>query len=55
MYFRLNPECYFVRGSKNGAIFDLIDGKIVALDHQETELMTICENNEPIYDGRLRL
>ena len=53
MYFRLNPECYFVRGSKNGAIFDLIDGKIVALDHQETELMTICENNEPIYDGRL--
>lgn len=48
MYFRLNPECYFIKGKKCGAIFDLIDGKIYALDKQETKLVTSCENNIPI-------
>ncbi len=49
MYFRLNPECYFIRGVKRGAIYDLIDGKIYSLNQQETELMTACEKNNPIY------
>lgn len=48
MYFRLNPECYLVRGKKRGAIFDLIDTKIYALDQQETELVTPCEMNYPV-------
>jgi hypothetical protein len=48
LYFRLNPECYLIRGKKCGAIYDLIDAKIYALDQNETELMTSCENNNPI-------
>jgi radical SAM protein with 4Fe4S-binding SPASM domain len=50
MYFRLNPECYLVRGKKRGAIFDLIDAKIYALDQSETELVTSCEKNNPVQD-----
>ncbi|OPX78341.1 MAG: hypothetical protein A4E45_01427 [Methanosaeta sp. PtaB.Bin039] len=45
MYFRLNPECYLIKGRKLGAIFDLIDGTTYALDHGETELINNCENN----------
>jgi hypothetical protein len=48
MYFRLNPECYFIRGKKRGAIFDLIDAKIFALNQQETEILTSSEKNIPI-------
>jgi hypothetical protein len=48
MYFRLNPECYFIRGKKLGAIFDLIDAKIIALNQQETEILTSSEKNIPI-------
>lgn len=51
MYFRLNPECYFVRGKKCGAIFDLISGKIYALDSQETKILTSCEKNNPAPDS----
>ena len=47
MYFRLNPECYFIRGKKRGAIYDLIDAKIYALNQQETEIVTSCEKNNP--------
>lgn len=48
MYFRLNPECYFIRGTKQGAIFDLIDEKIYILDQQETDIITSCERNNPV-------
>lgn len=48
MYFRLNPECHFVKGNIRGAIFDLIDGKIYSLDQKETRKIVLCENNEPI-------
>jgi radical SAM protein with 4Fe4S-binding SPASM domain len=48
MYFRLNPECYLIRGERCGAIFDLIDTKIYALNQQETKLVTACEKNDPI-------
>jgi len=48
MYFRLNPECYFVRGKKRGAIYDLVDIKIFALNQQETEIVTSCEKNNPV-------
>lgn len=51
MYFRLNPECHFIKGEVRGAIFDLIDGKIYSLDQKETKIITLCENNEPISDG----
>jgi len=45
MYFRLNPECYFIRGEKCGAIFDLIDKKMYTLNQEETEIITLCEKN----------
>lgn len=48
MYFRLNPECYFIRGETCGAIFDLIDATIYALNQQETEIVTSCEKNNPV-------
>ena len=51
MYFRLNPECYFIRGNRCGAIFDLIDTKIYALNQQETEVVTSCEKNNPVQGG----
>lgn len=48
MYFRLNPECHFIRGERCGAIFDLLDAKIYALDPQETSIVTSCEKNNPV-------
>ncbi len=51
MYFRLNPECYFIRGEKYGAVFDLIEGDIYALDKQETEIISSLESNKPVDKG----
>ena len=48
VYFRLNPECYFIRGIKCGAIFDLIETKIYSLNQQETKIVTSCEKNYPV-------
>ena len=48
MYFRLNTECFFIRGKKCGAIFDLIMNKIYALNQKETQILTLAEKNEPI-------
>ncbi len=48
MYFRLNPECYFIQGSARGAIFDLIDSRIYALSPEETELIESSEKNQPV-------
>lgn len=45
MYFRLNPECYFIKGGCNGAIYDLIDGNVYALDSSESQKIEDCENN----------
>jgi len=51
MYFRLNPECHFIKGKRKGAIFDLIDGKIYCLNENETKLVTSCERDELINEG----
>jgi len=48
MYFRLNPECYLIMGKMHGAIFDLIETKLYALNQQETEIIKSCEKNNPI-------
>lgn len=48
MYFRLNPECYLIRGKKNGAIFDLIDEETYVLNQNETEVVSYCEDNNSI-------
>jgi len=46
MYFRLNPECFFINGEKRGAIYDLIEADIHSLDGEETQLIQNCENNQ---------
>lgn len=48
MYFRLNPECYFIKGVKLGAIYDIIEGKIHHLDEYQTKLLCDAEKNIPI-------
>ncbi|RQW78456.1 MAG: SPASM domain-containing protein [Methanothrix sp.] len=48
MYFRLNPECYFIQGAKRGAIFDLIEGEAYTLSSYETDLIALCEKNNPV-------
>jgi radical SAM protein with 4Fe4S-binding SPASM domain len=48
MYFRLNSECYFVRGKGLSAIYDLIDEKIYTLDPQETNILASCEENNSV-------
>lgn len=50
VYFRLNPECYYVEGDHCGAIYDLIEGTVYALDPHESEIIRNCENNQLI-DG----
>ncbi|MCK9580397.1 MAG: SPASM domain-containing protein [Methanoregula sp.] len=45
MYFRLNPECYYIKGDQNGAIYDLIEGDIYALNPKESQTIETCEDN----------
>lgn len=45
IYFKLNPECYLIRGKKNGVILDLISLKVYILDHEETTILTSAEKN----------
>jgi len=48
MYFRLNPECYYIKGDQNGAIYDLIDGIIYSLSPQESRMIEDCEENAAV-------
>jgi radical SAM protein with 4Fe4S-binding SPASM domain len=45
MFFRLNPECYYVKGEHCGAIYDLIEGSVHSLDTHENQVILHCENN----------
>jgi len=45
MYFRLNPECYYIKGARNGAIYDLIEGNVYALTSDESRTIDACEKN----------
>lgn len=45
MYFRLNPECFFIKGERCGAIYDLIEGNVYALSIEETKIIESCEKN----------
>lgn len=45
MYFKLNPECYLINGEKNGAILDLINLKIYALNYNESTELTYAEKS----------
>ena len=45
MFFRLNPECYYVKGEHSGAIYDLIEGSVYSLDTNENQVILNCEKN----------
>ena len=51
MYFRLNPECYFVKGKRCGSIYDLIEGNIYSLNQEETKIAESCEKNDPVVEN----
>lgn len=48
MYFRLNPECYYIPGDRCSAIYDLIEGDVHSLNPEETRLIENCENNKKV-------
>lgn len=48
MYFKLYPECHLIQGACNGAIYNLLTGDVISIDHYEKELLSKCENNAPI-------
>lgn len=52
-YFRLNPECYIVRGIAKGAIYNLLSGDIISLDAVESRFLQRCEENKSIEDAAL--
>lgn len=45
MYFKLNPEVYYIDGKKRGILCDLFDNKIYHLNNKEKNLIKISENN----------
>jgi radical SAM protein with 4Fe4S-binding SPASM domain len=55
MFFRLNPECYYVKGEHSGAIYDLIEGSVYSLDTNENELILNCEKNGNVSTTDTRL
>lgn len=48
MIFRLNPECYLVKGAKRSAIYDLIEGRVYSLDEEKSARLSYCEMNNPV-------
>ncbi len=47
-YWRLNPECYCVTGSRNGAIYNVFTGQLMHLDEEESRIIANCEKNIPV-------
>ena len=43
MYFRLNKECFLVRGARRGALYNLKDGSIYSIDPTSVKLIEECE------------
>lgn len=41
--FGLNPECFFVKGAKRGALYDLATGDIYSIDENSVEILDKCE------------
>lgn len=47
-YFRLNPECFFVSGTKRSAIYNLLTERIMWLNENSTAIMRKAELNEEV-------
>lgn len=53
MYFRLNPECFYIRGERCSAIYDVIDGEIYSLNSEEAKLIECSEKNQVVNNDEL--
>lgn len=49
-YFRLNSECFFVKGEKRSVLYNLIDENMTWLTPEVTEILQHSELNNPIKD-----
>ena len=47
-YFLLNPECYFVKGAKNSAIYKLDSSRVIWLKSELTNMIEKCEKGNPL-------
>jgi len=45
MYFRLAPDCFFVQGKKDAALYDVHRSRILLLDQRACEILRRCEDN----------
>ncbi len=47
-YYRLNPECYLVKGTKNGIIINIYEGKAISIDEAFSNILLKLEHGNPI-------
>lgn len=47
-FFLLDPHCYFVKGAKRGAIYDLLKGQLLWADEELAEVLELCEQRRPL-------
>lgn len=43
--FSLNPDCFLVKGSKRGAIYNLSTGDVYSVDENSVEVLSKCEED----------
>lgn len=47
-YYRLNPECFLVKGAKGGLIVNLYEGRAISIDEKFSDLLLACEHGKPV-------
>lgn len=49
-YFRLNPECHFIKGDNRSAIYNLLSGDIISIESSKTKILIACEKGKSVED-----
>ena len=47
-YYRLNPECFLVKGITGGMIINIYEGRVVSIDDKLSDLLLKSEHGMPI-------
>ena len=47
-YFFMNESCILVKGSMNGALYDLKNGDVFSINHNEALILELCEKGEKL-------
>lgn len=47
-YYRLNPECFLVKGIKGGMIINIYEGRVISLDESFSDLLLKSEHGMPV-------